>query len=74
MKRLLLAAVLLALIGPAAAEERLALQLKWLPQAQFAGYYVAKEKGYYKAAGLARISHGGEVHRGPNPEKVVVQQ
>lgn len=28
------------------------LQLKWFPQAQFAGYYVAKAKGYYAAEGL----------------------
>ncbi|MGK9252058.1 ABC transporter substrate-binding protein [Paenibacillus humicus] len=29
------------------------LQLKWVPQAQFAGYYVALEKGYYKDEGLS---------------------
>ncbi len=28
------------------------LQLKWVTQAQFAGYFVAKEKGYYDAEGL----------------------
>ncbi len=28
------------------------LQLKWLHQFQFAGYYAAKEKGYYNDAGL----------------------
>ncbi|MBI2775914.1 MAG: ABC transporter substrate-binding protein [Chloroflexi bacterium] len=28
------------------------LQLQWLPQAQFAGYYAAVDKGYYKAEGL----------------------
>ena len=28
------------------------LQLKWLHQAQFAGYYVAADKGYYKDMGL----------------------
>ncbi|MDU2240055.1 MAG: ABC transporter substrate-binding protein [Paenibacillus sp.] len=28
------------------------LQLKWVPQAQFAGYFVAQEKGYYEAEGL----------------------
>ena len=28
------------------------LQLKWVTQAQFAGYYVAKDKGFYKDAGL----------------------
>lgn len=36
------------------------LQLKWVPQAQFAGYYVALEKGYYKDEGLAvEILPGG---------------
>lgn len=28
------------------------LQLKWLPQTQFAGYYVAQEKGYYQQEGI----------------------
>lgn len=28
------------------------LQLKWFPQTQFAGYYVAKEKGYYEEEGI----------------------
>lgn len=28
------------------------LQLKWLPQSQFMGYYLAKARGYYKAEGL----------------------
>src|SRR5215212_6795214 len=28
--------------------DKLKLQLKWLHQAQFAGYYVAADKGYYK--------------------------
>ncbi|WP_040949141.1 ABC transporter substrate-binding protein [Gorillibacterium massiliense] len=28
------------------------LQLKWVPQAQFAGYFVALDKGYYKDEGL----------------------
>ncbi|XEC95161.1 ABC transporter substrate-binding protein [Paenibacillus tarimensis] len=36
------------------------LQLKWVPQAQFAGYYVALDKGYYKEEGLAvEILPGG---------------
>ncbi|HWL12808.1 MAG TPA: ABC transporter substrate-binding protein [Ureibacillus sp.] len=36
------------------------LQLKWVPQAQFAGYYVALEKGYYKEEGLdVTIAPGG---------------
>src|SRR5262245_10608327 len=28
--------------------DKVTLQLKWVPQAQFAGYYVARELGYYK--------------------------
>ena len=36
------------------------LQLKWVPQAQFAGYFVALEKGYYKEEGLkVTIAPGG---------------
>ncbi len=36
------------------------LQLKWLDQAQFAGYYVAADKGYYKDMGLdVQILPGG---------------
>lgn len=31
---------------------KVTLQLKWLPQSQFMGYYVAKEKGYYKDEGI----------------------
>ena len=31
---------------------KVTLQLKWVTQAQFAGYYEAKAKGYYKKAGL----------------------
>ncbi len=38
----------------------ISIQLKWLPQAQFMGYYVALEKGYYKDAGLnVTITPGG---------------
>jgi NitT/TauT family transport system substrate-binding protein len=36
------------------------LQLKWVTQAQFAGYYAAAAKGYYKQAGLnVKIKVGG---------------
>jgi NitT/TauT family transport system substrate-binding protein len=31
---------------------KVTIQLKWVTQSQFAGYYAAKAKGYYKAAGL----------------------
>ncbi len=39
------------------------IQLKWLPQAQFMGYYVALDKGYYKEAGLTVniVSGGGDI-------------
>lgn len=33
-------------------EEKVTLQLKWFHQFQFAGYYAAKEKGFYKDVGL----------------------
>jgi len=46
------------------------LQLKWVTQAQFAGYYAAKEKGYYDKAGLnVRIKVGGP---DITPEQVVL--
>ena len=52
MKRMT-GAVVLAMMGMAAhAEDSVKLQLKWVTQAQFAGYYVAASKGYYKAEGL----------------------
>ena len=34
------------------AADKLTLQLQWVTQAQFAGYYVAKDKGYYADEGL----------------------
>ena len=42
------------------AADPVTIQLKWVTQAQFAGYYVAKAKGYYKDAGLdVTINPGG---------------
>ena len=42
------------------AAEKVTIQLKWVTQAQFAGYYVAQDKGYYQAAGLdVTIKPGG---------------
>ncbi len=44
----------------AMAADKVTLQLKWVTQAQFAGYYVAKEKGFYEAEGLdVDIKPGG---------------
>ena len=32
--------------------EKVSLQLQWLPQFEFAGYFIAKEKGFYANVGL----------------------
>lgn len=39
------------------------IQLKWLPQAQFMGYYVALEKGFYTEVGLnvTVVPGGGDI-------------
>jgi NitT/TauT family transport system substrate-binding protein len=56
-------AVVLSLLlaaGTAAAQEKVTVQMKWVPQAQFAGYYVAAAKGFYKEAGLdVTVKPGG---------------
>jgi len=47
-------------IGAAQAADPVTLQLKWVTQAQFAGYYVALDKGFYDEAGLdVTINPGG---------------
>src|SRR5262245_52314158 len=49
-----------ALAQPARAADTVTLQLKWVTQAQFAGYYVAKDKGFYRDVGLdVTIKPGG---------------
>jgi NitT/TauT family transport system substrate-binding protein len=57
---LLLSLALAGFAGSALAADKVTVQLKWLPQSQFAGYYVAQAKGYYKDAGLdVTIKPGG---------------
>ena len=72
MKRFLMAAAAsaaLLMTGSAAMAEAVKLQLKWVTQAQFAGYYVALSKGYYKDAGLdVTILPGGP---DVNPQQVL---
>jgi len=42
------------------AADKVTIQLKWVTQAQFAGYFVAQDKGYYQAEGLdVTIKPGG---------------
>lgn len=60
MRKFLMGAAVLALAAGAAGAEEVKLQLKWVTQAQFAGYYVAAAKGYYEAEGLdVTIMPGG---------------
>ncbi|MFB2550080.1 ABC transporter substrate-binding protein [Ensifer soli] len=57
---LLLASALSLGAYSAEAADKLVLQLKWVTQAQFAGYYVAKDKGFYEEEGLdVEIKPGG---------------
>lgn len=57
---LLLAGAVSLTAMQAAAAEKVTLQLKWVTQAQFAGYYVAKDKGFYEEEGLdVEIKPGG---------------
>lgn len=59
MRKLMLGCAALAFAGSADAQE-LTLQLKWVTQAQFGGYYVAKDKGFYEEEGLdVTIKPGG---------------
>jgi NitT/TauT family transport system substrate-binding protein len=52
-------AAVVMLAGAAQAED-VTLQLKWVTQAQFAGYYVALEQGFYEEEGLnVTIKPGG---------------
>ena len=63
MKRILVLAAGLTLglpLAGAQAADSVTIQLKWVSQAQFAGYFVAKSKGFYKEAGLdVTIKPGG---------------
>ena len=72
MKKFLMAAAAsaaLLMTGSAAMAEAVKLQLKWVTQAQIAGYYVALAKGFYKDAGLdVTILPGGP---DINPQQVL---
>jgi NitT/TauT family transport system substrate-binding protein len=64
MKKMIVLATGLAcgvsLASAANAADKVTIQLKWVTQAQFAGYYVAKAKGFYKDADLdVTINPGG---------------
>ena len=61
MKHLITSALALGFsASAAAAADEVTLQLKWVTQAQFAGYYVAADKGFYDEEGLdVTIKAGG---------------
>lgn len=45
----------------AQSSDKIRFTAHWLPQAQFAGYYVAKEKGFYAKEGLyVELNHAGD--------------
>lgn len=48
--------------------ETIDLQLRWHHQFQFAGYYAAKQQGYYQQAGLDVMIHEG------TPDKIVINE
>jgi NitT/TauT family transport system substrate-binding protein len=63
------AAAAMGSVSAAHAADELTLQLKWVTQAQFAGYYVAEDKGFYDEAGLdVTIKPGGP---DINPSQVI---
>jgi len=69
----LVATAVFVFILPALAQaenEPITLQLKWTHQFQFAGYYAAIEKGYYRDAGLDVSVH--EAVPGINPIHAVI--
>jgi NitT/TauT family transport system substrate-binding protein len=72
MKRVLLSALAVVAglaFSPSFAADAVTLQLKWVTQAQFAGYFVAKDKGYYTEENLEVTVNPG----GPDiaPEQVI---
>ena len=55
-----LGGVVMLVASMATASDDVTIQLKWVTQTQFAGYYVAQDKGFYKEEGLnVTIKPGG---------------
>lgn len=51
-RRLRVALLMLCLSSTLSAMEKVVVQLQWTHQFQFAGYYMAQARGYYRNAGL----------------------
>ena len=60
LKKMVMVILATGLAFSAQAADKVTIQLKWVTQAQFAGYFVAQDKGYYQAEGLdVTIKPGG---------------
>jgi ABC-type nitrate/sulfonate/bicarbonate transport system substrate-binding protein len=60
LRKLTWTSLALLVTNPCWALDKVSLQLKWLHQFQFAGYYAALEQGFYRDAGLeVEIRQGG---------------
>lgn len=60
MEKIMMSALALMVATAAHVADEVKLQLQWVTQAQFAGYYVALDKGYYSAEDLdVTILSGG---------------
>ncbi len=52
MKKVILILISIPILLFANTNKKITLQLNWLNQFQFAGYYIAKEKGFYNEVGI----------------------
>ena len=68
LRRLPLVAAGMVIATQVHAAEVVDLQLRWHHQFQFAGYYAALEKGFYKEEGLDVRIHAGDPDHQPVPE------
>ena len=60
IKKVVMVLLTVGLAFSAQAADKVTIQLKWVTQAQFGGYFVAQDKGYYQAEGLdVTINPGG---------------
>ena len=52
MRKMLLVLISISVLLSANNNKKIILQLNWLNQFQFAGFYMAKEKGFYNDVGI----------------------
>ena len=60
--------ILISLSQLFAADDSVRVQLKWWHQFQFAGYYAAEKKGYYREQGLKVKLIPGDPMHAPVPQ------